>query len=37
MEHTATVLLFDGKGDFAGTITPNEPDSNALATLKQLT
>jgi protein SCO1/2 len=37
MEHTATVLLFDRNGDFAGTITPNEPDSNALAALKQLT
>ena len=37
MEHTATVLLFDRNGDFVGTITPNEPDSNALATLKQLT
>jgi protein SCO1/2 len=37
MDHTATVLLFDRNGDFAGTITPNEPDSNALAALKRLT
>lgn len=36
MEHTATVLLFDSAGKFMGTITPNEPDSNALTTLKQL-
>ncbi|HET8750099.1 MAG TPA: SCO family protein, partial [Sphingomicrobium sp.] len=37
MEHTATVLLFDRNGNLAGTITPDEPDSDALATLKQLT
>ena len=36
MEHTATVLLFDRKGKFTGTITPGEPDSAALAKLKQL-
>lgn len=36
MEHTATVLLFDGNGKFMGTITPNDNDSDALATLKQL-
>ena len=36
MEHTATVLLFDPAGKFRGTITPNEPDSDAVATLKQL-
>jgi protein SCO1/2 len=36
MEHTATVLLFDAAGNFVGTITPNEPDSSALTTLKQL-
>ena len=36
MEHTATVLLFDPAGKFTGTITPKEPDSDALATLKQL-
>jgi protein SCO1 len=37
MEHTATVLLFDGNGKFAGTITPDEPDSDALAKLKTVT
>jgi protein SCO1/2 len=36
MEHTATVLLFDSEGQFAGTITPDESDSDALATLKKL-
>jgi protein SCO1/2 len=36
MEHTATVLLFDRNGKFIGTITPNEPNSDALAQLKQL-
>ena len=36
MEHTATVLLFDRSGGFVGTITPDEPDADALATLKQL-
>ena len=36
MEHTATVLLFDSEGHFVGTITPDEPDSDALARLKKL-
>ncbi len=36
LAHTAAVLLFDRNGEFMGTITPNEPDSNALDTLKQL-
>lgn len=36
-EHTATVLLFDRSGNFVGTITPNESDASALATLKPLT
>ena len=36
MEHTATVLLFDRHGKFVGTITPDEPDCDALAKLKQL-
>jgi protein SCO1/2 len=36
MEHTATVLLFDRNGKFTGTITPNEPNSDALSQLKQL-
>ncbi len=37
MDHTATVLLFDGAGKFAGTIAPDEPDSAAAAKLKALT
>jgi protein SCO1/2 len=36
MEHTATVLLFDRNGQLAGTITPDEPDSEALAKTKKL-
>ena len=36
MEHTATVLLFDRAGKFVATITPDEPDSSALAKLKAL-
>ncbi|MFL6727421.1 MAG: SCO family protein [Sphingomicrobium sp.] len=36
MEHTATVLLFDRTGNLAGTITPDEPDADALAALKKL-
>jgi protein SCO1/2 len=36
MEHTATVLLFDRDGNFMGTVTPNEGDTDALATLKAL-
>ena len=36
MEHTSTVLLFDGAGHFAGTISSDEPDSDALAKLKRL-
>jgi protein SCO1/2 len=36
VEHTATVLLFDRSGQFAGTITPDEPDAKALAALKKL-
>lgn len=36
MDHTATVLLFDRGGQFAGTIAPDEPDSDALAKLKKL-
>ena len=36
MEHTATVLLFDSAGRFAGTISPNETDADALAMLKKL-
>jgi len=36
MEHTATVLLFDRAGKLAGTISPDEPDSDALAKIKKL-
>jgi protein SCO1/2 len=37
VDHTATVLLFDRGGKFAGTIAPDEPDSAALGKLKNLT
>lgn len=36
MEHMATVLLFDRGGKFAGTISSDEPDSDALAKVKKL-
>jgi cytochrome oxidase Cu insertion factor (SCO1/SenC/PrrC family) len=36
MEHTATVLLFDASGSFVTTISPHEPDSDALAALQKL-
>jgi protein SCO1 len=36
MEHTATVLLFDGSGQFAGTIAPDEPDADAMGKLRKL-
>jgi protein SCO1/2 len=36
MEHTATVLLFDRSGQFAGTISASEPDASAVAKLKKL-
>jgi protein SCO1 len=37
VDHTATVLLFDRKGDFSGTISPEEGDKAALAKLKRIT
>lgn len=37
VDHTATVLLFDRKGDFSGTISPEESDKAALAKLKRIT
>jgi protein SCO1/2 len=37
INHTATVLLFDRSGKFTGTITADEPDSDATAKLKHLT
>jgi len=36
IDHTATVLLYDGDGKFVGTISPAEPDSAALAKVRQL-
>lgn len=36
MEHTAIVLLFDRHGQFAGTISPDTSDEDALAKMKQL-
>jgi len=37
VDHTATVLLFDQKGDFSGTISPEEGNKAALAKLKRIT
>ena len=37
VDHTATVLLFDGAGKFVGTISPEEQDSPALDKLKRIT
>ena len=34
MEHTATVLLFGREGRLAGTISPDESDSSALAKIR---
>ena len=36
VDHTSTVLLFDRKGDFSGTIAPEEGDSAALAKLRRI-
>jgi len=36
MEHTATVLLFDQSGQFAGAISPDEPDADALNKIQRL-
>jgi protein SCO1/2 len=36
MDHTASVLLLDGKGEFAGTIAYGESEENAIAKLKRL-
>jgi protein SCO1/2 len=36
MMHTATVLLFDRQGQFAGTISADEGDADALAKIKKL-
>lgn len=37
VDHTASVLLFDGKGQFQSTISPGESDAAALAKLRRLT
>ena len=37
VDHTSTVLLFDRKGDFSGTIAPEEGDRAALAKLRRIT
>jgi len=37
MDHTATVLLFDRKGQFVATISPDEGDQAALDKLKRIT
>lgn len=36
MEHTATVLLFDRNGTFAGTITSTDKNADAVAKLRKL-
>jgi protein SCO1/2 len=36
MEHSAMVLLFDRNGKFVSTISPDEPDSAALAKLRTI-
>jgi protein SCO1/2 len=36
VDHTATVLLFDGKGGFVSTVSPEESDAVALAKLKRI-
>ena len=36
MEHTATALLFDRSGQFAGTISADDPDADAVAKIKKL-
>ena len=37
MQHTSTVLLFDRGGKFVSTISTDEPDSSAVAKMKQVT
>jgi protein SCO1/2 len=36
MDHTASVILLDSKGDFAGTIAYEENPDTALAKMKRL-
>lgn len=37
VDHTASVLLFDGNGDFVATISPEEQDRVALDKLRRIT
>lgn len=37
VDHTATVFLMDGRGQFVATITPDEGDPAAIAKLRRLT
>ncbi len=37
VDHTSTVLLFDGGGEFVSTISPEEADTVALDKLKRIT
>ena len=37
VDHTASVLLFDGNGDFVATIAPEEQDQVAIDKLKRIT
>ena len=36
VDHTSTVLLFDRKGDFVATLSPEEQDRQALAKLERI-
>lgn len=36
VDHSASVFLFDAKGDFVATISPAEPDAAALAKLRRI-
>jgi len=36
VDHTATVLLFDREGALSGTISPEEPDTAAIAKLRRI-
>ena len=37
VDHTSTVLLFDGRGRFTGTIAPEENDKAAISKLERIT
>ena len=36
MDHTASLILQDAKGNFVGTIDPSEPHETGLAKLRRL-